>query len=77
MNSMFLQTKRLALMGTAAAAAMLPASGVQAWSYKEAAAPYAGTTIQILDEITPLQETFASWCRYLRKRPASRSNTSF
>jgi multiple sugar transport system substrate-binding protein len=29
----------------------------QTWSYKEAAKPYAGTTIRILDEITPLQET--------------------
>lgn len=29
----------------------------QAWSYKEAAKPYAGTTIRVLDEITPLQET--------------------
>ena len=35
------------------------ATGVQAqaWSYKEAAKPYAGTSIRILDEITPLQET--------------------
>ena len=29
----------------------------QAWSYKEAAKPFAGTTIRVLDEITPLQET--------------------
>ncbi|MEF7616611.1 extracellular solute-binding protein [Aquincola sp. MAHUQ-54] len=29
----------------------------QTWSYKEAAKPYAGTTIRVLDEITPLQET--------------------
>lgn len=29
----------------------------QAWSYKEAAKPYAGTSIKVLDEITPLQET--------------------
>ena len=28
-----------------------------AWSYKEAAKPYAGQSITILDEITPLQET--------------------
>ena len=27
-----------------------------AWSYKEAARPYAGKTITVLDEITPLQE---------------------
>lgn len=31
----------------------------QEWSYKTAAEPYKGTTIQVLDEITPLQETFA------------------
>ena len=29
----------------------------EAWSYKEAAKPYAGQSITILDEITPLQET--------------------
>lgn len=29
----------------------------QSWSYKEAAKPYAGTSIRVLDEITPLQET--------------------
>ena len=29
----------------------------QAWSYKEAAAPYAGQSITVLDEVTPLQET--------------------
>ena len=28
----------------------------QAWSYKEAAAPYAGQSITVLDEVTPLQE---------------------
>ncbi len=32
-------------------------SSVYAWSYKEAAAPYKGTSIRILDEVTPLQET--------------------
>ncbi len=30
-----------------------------AWSYKEAAAPYKGTTITILDEVTPLQGAMA------------------
>ena len=30
-----------------------------AWSYKEAAEPYKGVEISILDEITPLQELFA------------------
>lgn len=29
----------------------------QTWSYQEAAKPYAGTSIRVLDEITPLQET--------------------
>jgi multiple sugar transport system substrate-binding protein len=33
------------------------AAFAQAWSYKDAAKPYAGTSIRILDEITPLQET--------------------
>jgi len=32
-------------------------SHAQDWSYKEAAKPYAGTSIRVLDEITPLQET--------------------
>lgn len=40
----------LATLCTAAAQA-------QAWSYKEAAKPFAGSTIRVLDEITPLQET--------------------
>ncbi|MBX9591118.1 MAG: extracellular solute-binding protein [Hyphomonadaceae bacterium] len=35
---------------------MLTSGPVGAWSYKEAAQPYAGTTITILDEVTPLQE---------------------
>jgi multiple sugar transport system substrate-binding protein len=29
----------------------------QGWTYKEAAKPYVGTKIRVLDEITPLQET--------------------
>ena len=33
------------------------ATSAEAWSYKEAAKPYAGQSITILDEITPLQET--------------------
>ena len=33
------------------------AAPAEAWSYKEAAKPYAGQSITILDEITPLQET--------------------
>jgi multiple sugar transport system substrate-binding protein len=39
-----------------AALSALAVSAASAWSYKEAAAPYAGTTIRVLDEITPLQE---------------------
>ena len=42
----------IAVVGSAAAA-----SPAQAWSYKEAAKAYAGQSITILDEITPLQET--------------------
>lgn len=42
------------LSACALAAWALPA---QAWSYKEAAQPYAGASIRVLDEITPLQET--------------------
>lgn len=41
----------------AAGAGLSGAVPAQAWSYKEAAKPFAGTTIRILDEITPLQET--------------------
>lgn len=42
----------LALISLAAAAA----ATAQTWSYKEAAKPLAGTSIRVLDEITPLQE---------------------
>ena len=41
-------------------AVTLLAGPVLAWSYKEAAEPYRGTTIRVLDEVTPLQETFAN-----------------
>ncbi|MCW5623701.1 MAG: extracellular solute-binding protein [Burkholderiales bacterium] len=34
----------------------LTSSAALAWSYAEAAKPYAGKTIRVLDEITPLQE---------------------
>lgn len=44
----------------ASALAIAATDQARAWSYKEAAEPYKGTTIQILDEITPLQETFAT-----------------
>ena len=46
-----------------AAFALLTAAALpnlaNAWSYAEAAAPYKGTKIVILDEVTPLQQTFA------------------
>lgn len=41
------------------ALAAMTASGASAWTYKEAAQPYKGTTIRILDETTPLQEVMA------------------
>ena len=43
-----------------AAACLSPVAHAQTWSYKEAAKPYVGSTIRILDEITPLQETMKS-----------------
>lgn len=46
------------ILGVAAVA--LSATAAMAWSFKEAAAPYAGTTIRVLDEITPLQQTMAT-----------------
>ena len=49
----------LAVGLTAGLALTMAASGALAWSYKEAAAPYKGTTVRVLDETTPLQETFA------------------
>jgi len=43
-----------------AAATIGGAAGeADAWSYKEAAAPYKGTAIRVLDEVTPLQEVMA------------------
>ena len=36
--------------------AIVFSSATYAWSYKEAAEPYSGTTITVLDEVTPLQE---------------------
>lgn len=44
----------LALAAVLIAAA--PAALAQGWSYRDAARPYAGTRIRVLDEITPLQE---------------------
>lgn len=40
-----------------AGATLHVAALAQAWSYKDAAKPYAGASIRVLDEITPLQET--------------------
>jgi multiple sugar transport system substrate-binding protein len=42
------------LVVAVAGGAVQPAAG---WSYREAAKPYAGQSITVLDEITPLQET--------------------
>lgn len=43
--------------GLAAALALgFSTSVASAWTYKEAAAPYKGSTIRVLDEVTPLQE---------------------
>jgi len=44
---------------TAGLALAMTSTSALAWSYKEAAAPYKGTTVRVLDETTPLQETFA------------------
>jgi multiple sugar transport system substrate-binding protein len=46
---------RLAAVAAVGSLAM-PAAAAD-WSYKDAAKPYAGRTIHILDEVTPLQET--------------------
>jgi multiple sugar transport system substrate-binding protein len=51
-----LHTTVRAAMLLAAGAGLSGAALAQSWSYKEAAKPYAGTSIRILDEITPLQE---------------------
>ncbi len=47
------------LLGAAlvVAMAMVAAPSARAWTYREAARPYAGQAITVLDEITPLQET--------------------
>jgi multiple sugar transport system substrate-binding protein len=47
---------RLAVAFAVALPWLWPATS-QAWSYKEAASPYAGQSITVLDEVTPLQET--------------------
>src|SRR5688572_19469473 len=48
-----------ALSGVVVASLLLFPAAAGAWSYKEAAQPYSGTTINILDEVTPLQEAMA------------------
>lgn len=47
------------LMGAAAIALSVNSAGAAEWSYAEAAKPYAGVTIRVLDETTPLQETLS------------------
>lgn len=44
-------------LALALAFGLASAAQAQTWSYKEAAKPFAGTSIRVLDEITPLQET--------------------
>ncbi|WP_206078482.1 ABC transporter substrate-binding protein [Poseidonocella sp. HB161398] len=58
MAAMLLRRKTLSAAGLSALA-LAAATQASAWSYEEAAAPYAGTQISILDEVTPLQEQFA------------------
>ena len=50
---------RSAFSGAIVASLLLYPATAGAWSYKEAAEPYKGTTINILDEVTPLQEAMA------------------
>ncbi|MFK7967313.1 MAG: extracellular solute-binding protein [Burkholderiaceae bacterium] len=47
----------LALVCASLGFSLTGAANAQDWSYKEAAKPFAGTSIRVLDEITPLQET--------------------
>jgi|TARA_B100001964_G_C14255206_1_gene612033 multiple sugar transport system substrate-binding protein len=50
-------TRSLASLLVTAVVGLSVSTSAYAWSYKEAAAPYKGTTIRVLDEVTPLQET--------------------
>lgn len=52
--------RALAPLLVTAMVGFLLSSSAYAWSYKEAAAPYKGITIRVLDEVTPLQETMKS-----------------
>jgi multiple sugar transport system substrate-binding protein len=47
----------IACVALSAGIFVAPLTLAQSWSYKDAAKPYAGTSIRVLDEITPLQET--------------------
>ena len=54
-----MSARRRMWMCLVAVAMMAVAPGfaaAQGWSYKDAAKPYAGRSITILDEVTPLQE---------------------
>jgi ABC-type glycerol-3-phosphate transport system substrate-binding protein len=48
---------RLALLAGALLAGAPDWSAAQTWSYKDAARPFAGRSITVLDEVTPLQES--------------------
>jgi len=52
-------TNKAASLIAAAIITAASATAALAWSYKEAGAPYKGTTIRILDESTPLQDVMA------------------
>jgi len=52
-----IHTRTRAAVAMAALTLLCAAVNAQGWSYKEAAKPFAGTKIRVLDEITPLQET--------------------
>lgn len=52
-----LKPASLTALALAVCALLSPAAQAQAWSYKDAAKPFAGESIRVLDEVTPLQET--------------------
>ncbi|WP_108261234.1 extracellular solute-binding protein [Mangrovicoccus ximenensis] len=54
-----LHRRKAALAAGLSALALAAAGQASAWSYEEAAKPYQGVEITILDEVTPLQEQFA------------------
>jgi multiple sugar transport system substrate-binding protein len=56
-ESVWTSSSRWGLGAVVSAVLLTLTSGpASAWTYKEAAQPYAGATINVLDEITPLQE---------------------